>query len=214
MSTTDSIRVLIVEDQTLMRQGLKTILELEPGFAVAGEADNGATGLQAALTLRPDVILMDVQMPLKSGIEATAEICRQWPGARILILTTFSRDETVFQAVRAGALGFMLKDAPAEVLLETIRRIHAGETFIQADIASRALREALLAPGAGSPDALSERERDVLQLLAQGLSNKDIADRLSITEGTVKNHVSSVLAKLHADNRTHAAEIARRRGLT
>lgn len=207
------IRVLIVEDQTLMRQGLRTILDLEPGFTVIGEAIDGQAGIEAALALKPDVILMDVQLPRRTGIEATAEICKQWPGARILILTTFSKDDTVFQAVRAGALGFMLKDAPAEALLETIRHVHAGETFIQADIASRALREALLAPAAASPDVLSEREKSVLTLLAQGLSNKDIAERLTITEGTVKNHVSSVLAKLHADNRTHAAEIARRRGL-
>jgi two-component system, NarL family, response regulator DegU len=207
------INILIVEDQTLMRQGLKTIIDLEPGFAVIGEAADGEAGIDAALALRPDIILMDVQMPKRTGIEATLAICKQWPGARIVILTTFGRDDTVFQAVRAGALGFLLKDAPAEMLLNTLTRVYAGEVFIQADIASRALRDALLAPASGSPDALSDRENGVLKLLAQGLSNKDIAERLSITEGTVKNHVSNVLAKLHADNRTHAAEIARKRGL-
>ncbi|MCC6188423.1 MAG: response regulator transcription factor [Anaerolineales bacterium] len=208
----DPIRVLIVEDQTLMRQGLRTILDLEPGLAVIGEAGNGEEGAQQALALRPDIILMDVQMPGMNGVEATATICAAWPAARIVILTTFDRDDYVFQAVRAGALGFLLKDAPAEQLVATIRRVHDGETFIQPEIASRALRE-LMHPQVEPLETLSEREREVLVLLAQGLSNREIADRLVITEGTVKNHVSNVLAKLRAENRTQAADIARRRGL-
>jgi DNA-binding NarL/FixJ family response regulator len=208
----DPIRILIIEDQTLMRQGLRTILDLEPGLAVAGEAADGEAGVRLALGLRPDVILMDVQMPGLSGVEATAQICRAWPAARIIILTTFDRDDYVFQGVRAGALGYLLKDTPAERLVETIRRVHAGEAFIQPEIASRALRE-LMHPGAGPVEPLSEREREVLVLLAQGLSNREIADRLVITEGTVKNHVSNVLGKLQAENRTQAADIARRRGL-
>jgi DNA-binding NarL/FixJ family response regulator len=206
------IRLLIVEDQTLMRQGLRTILDLEPGLSVAGEAASGEEGVRLAAALRPDVILMDVQMPGLNGVEATAAICQAWPEARIIILTTFDRDDYVFQAVRAGALGYLLKDTPAEQLVATIQRVHAGETFIQPEIASRALRE-LMRPQAQPLEPLSEREREVLLLLAQGLSNRDIAEKLVITEGTVKNHVSNVLAKLRAENRTQAADIARRRGL-
>ena len=206
------IRILIVEDQTLMRQGLKTILDLEPGLAVAGEAADGEAGVRQALALRPDVVLMDVQMPGLNGVEATAALCAAWPEARIIILTTFDRDDYVFQAVRSGALGYLLKDTPAEQLIETIRRVHAGEVFIQPEIASRALRE-LMRPQAQVLEPLSEREREALVLLAQGLSNKEIADKLVITEGTVKNHVSSILGKLQAENRTQAAAIARQRGL-
>jgi RNA polymerase sigma factor (sigma-70 family) len=195
-----------------MRQGLRTILELEPGLSVAGEAANGEEGVRQALALRPDVILMDVQMPGLNGVEATAAILQAWPEARIIILTTFDRDDYVFQGVRAGALGYLLKDTPAEQLVATIQRVHAGEAFIQPEIASRALRE-LMHPQAQPLEPLSEREREVLVLLAQGLSNREIAEKLVITEGTVKNHVSNVLAKLRAENRTQAADIARRRGL-
>lgn len=206
----DTIRILLVEDQTLMRQGLKTILDLEPGFQVIGEASDGEKGAQLALALRPDVVLMDVQMPRLNGVDATAQLCRQWPQARVIILTTFDRDDYVYQGIRAGALGYLLKDAPVQQLVETIRRVHAGEVFIQPEIASRALRE-MMRPI--TTEHLSEREREVLVLLAQGTSNKEIAEKLFITEGTVKNHVSNILAKLQAENRTQAADIARRQGL-
>jgi DNA-binding NarL/FixJ family response regulator len=210
--TMEPIRILLVEDQTLMRQGLKTILDLEPGLQVVGEATNGRTGIRRALDLRPDVILMDVQMPGMSGIEAIAAICAVWPEARIIILTTFARDEYVFQGVRAGAVGFLLKDAPADSLIQTIRRVHAGEVFIQPEIASRLLRE-LITPQDLPIEPLSEREREVLVLVAQGHSNREIAERLVLAEGTVKNHVSNILGKLQAENRTQAADIARRHGL-
>jgi DNA-binding NarL/FixJ family response regulator len=210
--TMEPIRILLVEDQTLMRQGLKTILDLEPGLQVVGEASDGEVGIRQALDLRPDVILMDVQMPGMSGIEAIAAICAVWPEARIIILTTFGRDEYVFQGVRAGAVGFMLKDAPADALIQTIRRVHAGEVFIQPEIASRLLRE-LITPQDLSIEPLSEREREVLVLVAQGHSNREIAERLVLAEGTVKNHVSTILGKLQAENRTQAADIARRHGL-
>jgi two-component system, NarL family, response regulator DegU len=208
----ETIRILLVEDQTLMRQGLKTILDLEPGLRVIGEASDGESGLQRALELRPDVILMDVQMPRLNGVDATAQLCRRWPEAKVIILTTFDRDDYVYQGVRAGALGYLLKDTPANQLIETIRRVHAGEVFIQPEIASRVLRE-MMRPATTTIEPLSEREREVLVLLAQGASNKDMAEKLSITEGTVKNHVSNILAKLQAENRTQAADIARRHGL-
>jgi DNA-binding NarL/FixJ family response regulator len=209
----DTIRILLVEDQTLMRQGLKTILDLEPGFKVVGEASAGEMGVRLALESRPDIILMDVQLPGQSGVEATAAICGAWPQAKVIILTTFDRDDYVFHGIRAGALGYLLKDTPADNLVETIRRVNVGEIFIQPQIASRALRE-LAHPQTNPLTPLSEREREVLVLLAQGSSNREIADKLVITEGTVKTHVSNILAKLQAENRTQAANIARRYGLT
>ncbi|HEX9926545.1 MAG TPA: response regulator transcription factor [Anaerolineae bacterium] len=197
----DMIQIVLVEDQTLMRQGLKTILNLEPGLHVVGEAEESATGIRLAMELRPDIILMDVQLPGASGVEATAALCAAWPQAKVIILTTFDRDDYVFQGVRAGALGYLLKDTPADELIDTIRRVHAGEVFIQPMIASRALRE-LARPQTSPLTALSERERDVLVLLAQGASNRDIAEQLVISEGTVKTHVSNILGKLQAENRT------------
>jgi len=206
------IRILLAEDQTLMRQGLKTILEMESDFRVVNEAEDGKAAVKLALQSRPDIILMDVQMPQTNGVEATAAICRSWPQAKVIILTTFDRDDYVFQGVRAGAVGYLLKDLPAEKLVDTIRRVHGGEVFIQPEIASRTLRAALHSPG-DLIEPLSEREREVLVMLAQGIPNKEIADKLHIAEGTVKNHVSNILGKLQAQNRTEAADIARRRGL-
>lgn len=195
-----------------MRQGLKTILDLESGFRVVGEAADGPSAVNLALELRPDIILMDVQMPALNGVEATAAICKAWPEARIIILTTFDRNDYVFAGVRAGAVGYLLKDLPAQKLIETIRAVHDGEVFIQPEIASRALR-ATLHPAEGMIEPLSDREREVLVMLAQGIANKEIADKLHIAEGTVKNHVSNILGKLQAQNRTQAADIARKRGL-
>src|SRR5512145_40777 len=202
----DPINLLLVEDQTLMRQGLKTILDLEPGLHVVGEAGDGERGVQLALELRPDVILMDVQMPRLNGVDATAQLCRQWPEAKVIILTTFDRDDYFYEGVLAGAVGYLLQPTPAEKLIQTIRRVHEGEVFIQPEIASRALRE-MMRPTTSTLEALSDREREVLILLAQGASNKDMAEKLFITEGTVKNHVSNILAKLQAENRTQAADI-------
>jgi DNA-binding NarL/FixJ family response regulator len=205
-------RILLAEDQTLMRQGLKTILDLESGFQVVGEAGDGATAVKLALELRPDIVLMDVQMPGQNGVEATAAICKAWHEAKIIILTTFDRDDYVFAGVRAGAVGYLLKDLPAPKLIETIRAVQSGEVFIQPEIASRALR-ATLHPTDELIEPLSDREREVLVMLAQGIANKEIADKLHIAEGTVKNHVSNILGKLQAQNRTQAADIARKRGL-
>jgi DNA-binding NarL/FixJ family response regulator len=215
-----SIQVLIAEDQTLMRQGLRTILELEDGFEVVGEAGDGQEAVDRALALRPDIVLMDVQMPRVDGVAATAQIAAAIPTARVIILTTFDYDQYVFDAIKAGARGYLLKDMPADELLAAIRRVHAGESIIQPSVAARMIAEftRLRNPdGAkvGGPEyePLSEREREVLRLLADGLSNREIAARLVLAEGTVKNHVSMILEKLHAANRTQAARLAREQGL-
>lgn len=210
------IRVLLVEDQTLMRQGLRTILELEDGFDVIGEAADGQAAIEQARALRPDVVLMDVQMPRVNGVQATAALAAELPDTRVVILTTFDYDEYVFDGIKAGARGYLLKDTPASELLATIRRVHAGESMIQPSIAARMITEFSRRQGAPQEtpsEALSERERDVLRLLADGLSNREIAARLVLAEGTVKNHVSTILDKLHAANRTQAARLAREQGL-
>lgn len=213
--TQSNITVLIVEDQTLMRQGLKTILDLEQGFEVLGEAEDGQAALERALELRPDVVLMDVQMPRMNGVEATAQLSTQLPSTKVIILTTFDYDEYVFDGIKAGARGYLLKDTPASELLAAIRRVHAGESIVQPSIATRMIAE--FTRRSTTPEtpyeALSDREREVLRLLADGLSNKDIASRLILAEGTVKNHVSTILEKLHAANRTQAARVAREQGL-
>jgi DNA-binding NarL/FixJ family response regulator len=220
------IRILICEDQTLMREGLQTVLELEPGFHIVGAAVDGADAVRLAEALRPDIVLMDVQMPRENGVQATAAITARRLPCRVIILTTFDYEDYVFDAIKAGALGYLLKDTPASELAATIRRVHAGEPFIQPKVATKLLME-FGRRGAGEQPAgsqendlgdeggeqLSQREVDVLRLLAQGASNRDIADRLVLAEGTVKNHVSNILSKLHAANRTQAATLARERGL-
>lgn len=209
------IRVLIAEDQTLMRHGLRTILELEDGFEVVGEAANGRQAIEQVLALRPDIVLMDVQMPEQDGVAATAQLGVLGSPARVIILTTFDYDEYVFDGIKAGARGYLLKDTPASELLAAIRRVHAGESIIQPSIAARMIGEFTQRRAAQAPayEPLSEREREVLRLLAAGLSNREIAARLILAEGTVKNHVSTILEKLHAANRTHAARVAREQGL-
>ena len=210
------IRVLIAEDQTLMRQGLRTILDLNDGFTVVGETENGRAAVERALALRPDVVLMDVQMPEMNGVAATSEITQALPATKVIILTTFYYDEYVFDAMKAGARGYMLKDLPATELLDNIRRIHAGESIVQPSVATRLIAEfsQQRAERQQPPyEPLSERELEVLRLLAEGWNNRRIAAQLVLTEGTVKNYVSTILDKLHAANRTHATSIARKQGL-
>jgi DNA-binding NarL/FixJ family response regulator len=221
----DNIRLLLCEDQTLMRQGLRTVLELEPGFLVVGEAANGEEAIARYKELQrqgngPDVVLMDIQMPRMNGVQATATITSAYPGARVIILTTFDYEDYVFEAIKAGAMGYLLKDVPADELTSTIRRVYAGEPFIQPKVASKMLMEfgrkgrpAASARTEPVEEELSAREIEVLKLLAAGASNREIADRLVLAEGTVKNHVSNILGKLHAENRTQAANFARERKL-
>ncbi|MGE5334765.1 MAG: response regulator [Nitrososphaerota archaeon] len=224
------IRLLICEDQTLMREGLHTVLALEPGFEVVGEALDGAEAVRLAEALQPDIVLMDIQMPRQNGVQATAAITARNLPCRVVILTTFDYEDYVFDAIKAGAVGYLLKDTPATELAETIRRVYAGESFIAPRVATKLLMEfgrrgtlrpqgpatdlAQESPGErGSEGELSQREIEVLRLLAQGESNREIGDRLALAEGTVKNYVSNILMKLHAANRTQAANLARERGL-
>ena len=228
------IRLLICEDQTLMREGLHTVLTLEPGFEVVGEALDGAQAVQLAEHLRPDIVLMDVQMPGQNGVQATAAITARNLPCRVIILTTFDYEDYVFEAIKAGAVGYLLKDTPAAQLAATIRQVYAGESFIAPRVATKLLmefgRRGTLRPqdpsqeapgerggngnGNGSGEGeLSQREVEVLRLLAQGESNRESGDRLALAEGTVKNYVSNILMKLHAANRTQAANLARERGL-
>jgi DNA-binding NarL/FixJ family response regulator len=210
------IKLLICEDQTLMRQGLVTILGLEPGLTVVGEAADGAEAVAQVRALHPDIVLMDVQMPGMDGIEATRLITAAYPDTRVIILTTFDYEEYVFEGVKAGAMGYMLKDSPAPDLIHTIRRVHEGERFIQPAVASKLLFEfaqgARRGSGAGY-EPLSERETDIIRRLAQGMSNREVADDLALAEGTVKNYVSTILGKLHAANRVQAINLARQHKL-
>ena len=210
------IRLLICEDQTLMRQGLATILGLEPGITVVGEAADGAEAVAQVRALAPDVVLMDVQMPGMDGIEATRLITAAYPNTRVIILTTFDYEEYVFEGVKAGALGYMLKDSPAPDLIRTIQLVYAGERFIQPAVASKLLFEFAQGARRGSGadyEPLSERETDIIRRLAQGMSNREVADDLALAEGTVKNYVSTILGKLHAANRVQAINLARQHKL-
>jgi DNA-binding NarL/FixJ family response regulator len=207
------IKLLICEDQTLMRQGLATVLGLEPGITVVGEAANGREAVAQVAVLQPDVVLMDVQMPVMDGVEATRLITSQYPATRVIILTTFDYEEYVFEGVKAGARGYVLKDTPVSELVHTIQRVHAGEPFIQPAVASKLLFEFARTDRRSAASAdyepLSEREIDIIRRLAQGMSNREIADDLALAEGTVKNYVSTILAKLHAANRVQAINLAR-----
>lgn len=216
---TAAIRVLLVDDQTLMREGLRILLELEPDLEVAGEAGDGASALQAYERLQPDVVLMDIRMPGMDGVEATWQLRRRWPQARVIILTTFDDDEFVFEGLRSGALGYLLKDVSGKELAQAIRTVAAGGALIEPSVARKVLGEfARLAPPARPADAglaepLTERERQTLVLLAGGLSNREIAAHLFLAEGTVKNNVSVIFQKLGVRDRAQAAVRARQLGL-
>jgi DNA-binding NarL/FixJ family response regulator len=208
------INLLVCEDQALVRQGLISILSGEAGITIVGEATDGETALEKVEELSPNVVLMDVRMPVMDGVAATREICNRFPGTRVIILTTYDSEEYVFEGIKAGAMAYVLKDTPAPELVETIRRVHNGERFIQPAIASKILFEfARPAPPAERrPDyePLSEREVAIIHRLAQGMSNREVAADLALAEGTVRNYTSNILAKLHAGNRVQAINLARR----
>lgn len=208
------IRILIVDDHKIVREGLRILLGEEPGFEIVGEAAYGTEAIEKAHTLSPDVILLDLVLPDLNGIEVTRQVLAQNPHARILLLTSFAEDQNVVGAMQAGAAGYMLKDVLRDDLVSAIERVARGEPALHPE-AQRKLIEHLSKPP--QPDnalgGLTERERDVLACLAKGLSNKQIAQTLHITEGTVKGHVSNILSKLHLEDRTQAAVLAVKMGL-
>ncbi len=208
------IRVLITDDHTIVRKGLTELLATERDMKVVGEARDGQEALEKAGSLKPDVVLMDLVMPRMDGIEATRKITEAHPEVKVLVLTSFAADDKVFPAVKAGALGYLLKDSRPEELVEAIHRVHRGEPSLEPDIARKVLQE-LSHPGKKKPtsDPLTERELEVLRLVSQGLSNKEIASKIFITEYTVRTHVSNILSKLHLASRTQAALYAVREGL-
>ncbi|MBI2862980.1 MAG: response regulator transcription factor [Chloroflexi bacterium] len=216
---TAPIRLLIVDDQRLMREGLRTLLELEGGFVIVAEAGEGQEALEAYNTHQPDVVLMDIRMPGMDGVEATRRLRSGWPDVRVLILTTFSDDALVFEGLRAGALGYVLKDISGHELAHAVRTVASGGAHLDPAVARKVVAEfGRLAPPARTPDAglaetLSERELAVLQLLAEGLTNREIGLRLHLTEGTIKNYVTTVLQKLGTRDRTQAALRGRALGI-
>lgn len=214
-----AIRILLVDDQALFREGLRTLLSVQGDLEVVGEAGNGEEALRLALNLRPAVVLMDLQMPVLDGVAATRRLHESLPECRVIVLTTFDDDEYVFEGLRAGAVGYLLKDAPSAKLIEAIRAAARGESFLEPSVAAKVVAEftrlANQAPRAAASlvEPLSEREREILRLVASGASNREIAAKLVIAEGTVKNHVTNILAKLDVKDRTQAALRARELGL-
>ncbi len=209
------VRVLIVDDHAIVRKGIRALLSEAGGFEVVGEAGNGQEALLRAEETRPDVILMDLLMPGMDGIEATRQITGRQPKSRILVLTSFAADSKVFPAIKAGASGYLLKDSSPEELVRAIRQVHRGEPSLHPTVARKLLQEiARPVERQPAPEALTEREMTVLRLIAQGLSNREIADRIAISEPTVRTHVSRILGKLHLASRTQAALYAVREGLT
>ncbi len=214
---TEPIRVLIVDDQHLIRLGFRLVLEAEPDMEVVGEAADGTEALARAAELRPDVILMDVRMPRLDGIGATEQIVRAWPDARILILTTFDLDDDAFAALRAGASGFLLKDAQRSELVGAVRAVHAGDAALAPRITRRLIDLVGALPGPAAPatfDALTDREHEVFTAIAGGLTNAEIAAKLFLSESTVKTHVGRVMAKVGARDRVHAVILAHQAGIT
>ena len=213
MSETRRIRILLADDHTLFRRALASVLQSESGFEVVGEADDGADAVAKASSVHPDVILMDVQMPKMNGLESTRRILATHPDAKILMLTMYEEDEFVFEAVKCGALGYLLKTVEPRDLFEALRSVVRGEAPLSSGLALKLMRE--FARQAHEPpvpaqarDALSPREHEILTLVADGKSNKDIATALGIAENTVKNCVKTILEKLHLENRVQAAVFA------
>jgi len=201
-----SISILLVDDHFVVRSGLAASLGLEADLKIVAEAGDVAEGLAAFLRHKPDVVIMDLQLGGGSGVEATAQLCREHPGARVLMFSSFARDEDVYRAIRAGALGYLQKAAPREELLQAVRSVAQGKRFLPADMAQR------LAERLGRPEP-SARELEVLRLIAQGRGNKEIAAALKVSDETVKSHVSNIMQKLHAQDRAHAVTEAIRMGL-
>ena len=208
------IRILIVDDHAVVRKGIRALLATEPTLEVVDEAEDGLEAVGKYEELKPDVLLLDLLMPKMSGIEVIRELKEKYSNVKILVLTSFAADEQVFPAIKAGALGYLLKDTQPEDLINAIRQVYQGESFLSPTIARKVLQE-VFQPGEKplSPDPLTRREIEVLQVLAKGKSNRDIGEILSITEATVRTHVSNILAKLHLASRTEAALYALKEGV-
>jgi NarL family two-component system response regulator LiaR len=208
------IRVLIADDHAIVRKGVRALLSTERDIQVVGESSDGVEVVAQAKALRPDVILMDLVMPKLDGIEATRQIAAQQPEVRVLVLTSFAADDKVFPAIKAGALGYLLKDSGPEELVKAIRQVHRGEPSLEPTIARKMLTELSHPPKAPvTADPLTQRELDVLRLVAQGKNNKEIGEQLAISEMTVRTHMSNILSKLHLASRTQAALYALREGI-
>jgi DNA-binding NarL/FixJ family response regulator len=205
------IKLLLADDQPLFRQSLATLLDLEEDLTIVGQANNGQEAIDQAAQLQPDIILMDLRMPICNGIDATKAIRDRYPWIRILVLTTFDEDEEIWHALQAGALGYLLKNTPAVQLAAAIRTLHQGHSQLGPTIAPKVFAQISTSrPPEPEPepepiDPLSDRERQVLQLIRQGYSNREIASQLHLSEGTVRNHVSQILSKLQVRDRTQAA---------
>ncbi len=210
----DGIKILIVDDHTVVRDGLKAMLERQEDFRVAGEAKNGLEAVDYAKSLEPDVVLMDLRMPELDGVEAMRRIRSQDPDIKFIVLTTFDTDEYIFDAIEAGAKGYLMKDASREELFKAIRAVHRGDSLIEPGVATKVLnRFAELSQRAPPAEGLSERELQVLGLMAKGAGNKGIAADLSISESTVKTHVANIFQKLDVGGRTDAVTKAIREGI-
>jgi len=211
---TPPIRVVIADDHAIVRKGIRALLSVKPDIEVVGEASDGAETVAQAQALCPDVILMDLVMPEMDGIEATRQIVGQQPGVRILVLTSFAADDKVFPAIKAGALGYLLKDSGPDDLVQAIHQVYRGEPALEPSIARKVLLELSQPPKEPlTPEPLTERELEVLRLIAQGRSNREIAEQLVIAEMTVRTHVSNILSKLHLASRTQATLYALQEGL-
>lgn len=205
------IRVLLVDDQSLIRRGLRALLELEADLAIVGEAENGQMAIEQVQALQPDVVLMDIRMPIMDGVAATDEIMQQFPETKVLVLTTFDQDDYVTQALQKGAVGYLLKDTPSEELATAIRSVQRGYHQLSPGLLQKILTQTIQPTPPELPPGFAEltpREKEVLQLIAQGASNREIAQQLYISEGTVKNYVTSILGRLNLRDRTQAAIFA------
>ena len=210
----ETIRIFIADDHAIVREGLRALLATEPNIELVGEASDGIQAVSKVHALKPDVILLDMVMPRMDGLEAIVEIKKNWSEAKIIVLTSFSDDEKVFSAIRSGALGYLLKESSPLDLLQAIHSVARGEGFLSPTIASKVMREINQPPKLPpTKDPLTEREVEILQLVAKGLTNDEIAEKLVVSERTVRTHVSNILAKLQLANRTQAALYALKEGL-
>ena len=208
-----SIRILIADDHPVVRKGIKALLSTEPGLEVIGEAADGEQAVTKARTLKPDVILMDLSMPRKDGVQAISEIRQKVPGVKILVLTSFAEDKRIIAAIEAGALGYLLKESSPHELVRAVRTVYRGDSSLHPTVAHKLIHSLQRSSEGPQTESLTVREIKVLRLIAEGLSNHDIAKKLFISEPTVRTHVSNILRKLHLENRTQAALYALREGL-